>query len=181
MNYSGNSINYYNNIVEKKVKKGLKIGSNFLKNSKFTIDNTAILGIRDLVLPNLKFKPWGAIKLAEGLNRGIPLIGATLGIGIELWDSYSDYKKQEEFKKIIQKTVSNFEDQRKEYIELINDNPRFLKTFFKSFLESKEQAKKLQNEITEKKRFKKDFEEWRQKGLDLEIEFVEMLQENNII
>src|SRR5699024_1146667 len=105
-----NNINYYNDLIENKAKKRLKLGSDFLKNSKFSIDNSAILGMRDLVFPNFKFKPWGAIKVADGLNKGIPFVGAALGIGIELWDSYSDRKKQKEFKKVIQKTVSNFED-----------------------------------------------------------------------
>ncbi|WQV76744.1 hypothetical protein KVM73_03475 [Helicobacter pylori] len=43
----------------------------------------------------LKFKPWGAVKLAGNLNKGLPLIGLV----IEAWDSYNKYQKQQELEK----------------------------------------------------------------------------------
>ncbi|EMH42749.1 hypothetical protein HMPREF1431_00975 [Helicobacter pylori GAMchJs106B] len=43
----------------------------------------------------LKFKPWGAVKLAGNLNKALPLIGLVF----EAWDSYNEYQKQQELEK----------------------------------------------------------------------------------
>ncbi|GAA8387598.1 50S ribosome-binding GTPase [Helicobacter pylori] len=75
-----------------------KIGINLLKQSGF-INATNIKLARDTIAAAgkfvgidlaLKFKPWGAVKLAGNLNKALPLIG----LAFEAWDSYNKHQKQ---------------------------------------------------------------------------------------
>ncbi len=65
----------------------------------------------------LKFKPWGAIKLAGNVNKALPLIGFVFKIG----DSYNKYQKEQKLEEAKEKMVSNFEEAKEQMIELISD------------------------------------------------------------
>ncbi|EMH05480.1 hypothetical protein HMPREF1406_00083 [Helicobacter pylori GAM239Bi] len=80
-----------------------RIGIKLLEQSKF-IKATNIKLTRDGIVAvvrftgidlALKFKPWGAVKLAGNLNKALPLIGLVF----EAWDSYNEYQKQQELEK----------------------------------------------------------------------------------
>ncbi len=116
-----------------------KIGINFLNKSGF-INATNIKVARDIIAAvgkfvgidlALKFKPWGAVNLAGSINKGLPLIG----IAFEAWDSWNKYQKEQEFEKAKEEMVSNFDNQKKEILDLINDETRFKQTCFPSTLE----------------------------------------------
>ncbi len=77
-----------------------KIGINFLNQSGF-INATNIKLVRDGIVAvakfvgidlALKFKPWGAVRLAGNLNKALPLIG----IAFEIGDSVMKLKKEKE-------------------------------------------------------------------------------------
>ena len=91
------SFNHYNSMVGDLAFKGVKAGSNFLKNGGVTLTNKGILAARDFIMPTFKFKPWQAVKIANGANKYIGVAGAGLGVAVELWDSWSKIKQQEEF------------------------------------------------------------------------------------
>ncbi len=57
----------------------------------------------------LKFKPWGAVKLAGNLNKALPLIG----IAFEIGDSVVKLKKEKELEETKEKMKSNFDNQKK--------------------------------------------------------------------
>ncbi|WQU28208.1 50S ribosome-binding GTPase [Helicobacter pylori] len=106
-----------------------KIGINLLKQSGF-INATNIKLARDGIVAAgkfvgidlaLKFKPWGAFKLASNLNKALPLIG----LAFEAWDSYNKYQKEQEFEKAKEKMKSHFDGQKQEILDLINDETRF--------------------------------------------------------
>ncbi len=89
-----------------------KIGINFLNQSGF-INATSIKAARDALVAAgkfvgidlaLKFKPWGAFKLASNLNKALPLIG----LAFEAWDSYNKYQKEQEFEKAKRKNEIPF-------------------------------------------------------------------------
>ncbi|GAA7126042.1 hypothetical protein ID0436_04140 [Helicobacter pylori] len=90
-----------------------RIGIKLLEQSKF-INPTNIKLTRDGIVAvakftgidlALKFKPWGAVKLAGNLNKALPLIG----LAFEAWDSYNKYRKQQEFEKAKEEMKSNFD------------------------------------------------------------------------
>ncbi len=110
-----------------------KQGINHLvKNVK--MNNTTILAARDGLVAGgkmigadfaLKFKPWGAVKLANKLNSAF----AVAGLAMEAWDSWQQAKKQEEFLKARKSLVGKLQEQQKEILNLINANDFISKTF----------------------------------------------------
>ncbi len=106
-----------------------KIGNEFLNQSGF-INTTNIKLARDGVAAvgkfvgidlAFKFKPWGAVKLAGNLNKALPLIG----FAFEAWDYYNKYQKEQKLEEAKKEMVSYFDNQKKEILDLINDETRF--------------------------------------------------------
>lgn len=111
-----------------------KIGINFLNQSGF-INATNIKLARDALVATgkfvgidlaLKFKPWGAVNLAGNLNKALPLIG----IAFEVWDSWKESQEIEKLEKAKEEMKSNFDGQKQEILDLINDETRFKQTCF---------------------------------------------------
>ncbi|GAA7538556.1 hypothetical protein MMM125_12990 [Helicobacter pylori] len=145
-----------------------KIGINFLNQSGF-INATNIKLARDTIASvgkfvgidlALKFKPWGAVKLAGNLNKALPLIG----IAFELWDSWKTRQKIEEFEKAKEEIKSNFDNQKKEILELINDETKFKQTCFSNALELEKSFQEIEEEIKKTQELDQEFEKWIQIG-----------------
>ncbi|WRD51010.1 50S ribosome-binding GTPase [Helicobacter pylori] len=147
-----------------------KIGNEFLKQSGF-INATNIKLTRDIIVAGgkfvgidlaLKFKPWGAVNLAGSINKGLPLIG----IAFEAWDSYNKYQKEQEFEKAKEEMKSNFDNQKKEILDLINDEAKFKQTCFPSALELEKSFQEIEEKIKKTQEFDQEFEKWIQTGED---------------
>ncbi len=119
-----------------------RIGIKLLEQSKF-INATNIKLARDGIVAGgkfvgidlaLKFKPWGAVKLASNLNKALPLIGLV----IEVWDSWKESQKIEKLEKAKEEMKSNFDGQKQEILALINDETRFKQTCFPMALKLEE-------------------------------------------
>ncbi|GAA7297668.1 50S ribosome-binding GTPase [Helicobacter pylori] len=145
-----------------------KIGINLLKQSGF-INATNIKLARDTIAATgkfvgidlaFKFKPWGAVKLAGNLNKALPLIG----IAFEAWDSWKTHQKIEKFEKAKEEMKSNFDGQKKEILELINDETRFKQTCFLGALELEKAFQKIEEEIKKTQELDQEFEKWIQIG-----------------
>ncbi len=145
-----------------------KIGSEFLKQSGF-INATNIKLTRDIIAAGgkfvgidlaFKFKPWGAVKLAGNLNKALPLIS----FAVEAWDSWNKYQKEQELEETKEKMVSNFDDQKKEILELINDETRFKQTCFPSALELEKSFQEIKEAIEKTQEYDQEFEKWIQTG-----------------
>ena len=165
------TVEHYTNVIGQLAEKGVRKGANYLKNIGIQITNKHVLAFRDMVLPSLKFKPYGAIKVADKISKGFSIFGAALGIGIEVWDGYSEMKKAEEFQKAIQNIAGQLEEQRQEYYELFNDNDRFIEKCVPEFSLLDDQIKTLNEQILERKRYIKDFEEWKAEGESIDVDF----------
>ncbi len=148
-----------------------KIGNEFLKQSGF-INATNIKLARDGIAAvgkfvgidlAFKFKPWGAVKLAGNLNKFLPLIG----IAFEIGDSYNKYQKEQEFEKAKEKMVSNFDNQKKEILDLINDEKTFKEKCFPSALELEKSLQEIKEAIEKTQECDQEFEKWIQTGEDL--------------
>lgn len=163
------SVNHYNNMVGDLVIQGVKIGGDFLK--KAQISNKAVLTARDFVMPSFKFKPWGAVKTADKLSKGAAVFGAVIGVGFELWDTYSDAKKKEEFKKNIESIVEQLNQQRNDYLGFINNPQDFIEQFFPNGFDLRERVSEMENEMLKKEGFQQDFEAWKHEGEIIEADF----------
>lgn len=163
------SINHYNSLVGDLAIKGLKESVGFMKN--VSISSSTILSTRDVLMPALKFKPWGAIKLANNLTKGIPVVGAILEIGIEFWDSYNQLQKEEKFNEVKDSIIANLKKQRQEYLELISNKDEFIKCFFTNYIELSNQLTNLEKEVNDKQDFKENFEKWKLEAAKIESDF----------
>ena len=170
MSYNA-SFEHYQSVVSGLALEGVKRGSTFLKTGKLNVTNASVLTVRDFVMPSLKFKPWQAVKWAKTANTIIGGVGAGLGIAIELWDSWSKKKQQEEFSKAILEVKENFEKQRKEYLDIINDEDSFLSHFFPSYEELERKVEMMGKEKQDKEDFNQRFQKWCREAEIIEGEF----------
>ncbi|MEJ8618112.1 50S ribosome-binding GTPase [Helicobacter pylori] len=147
-----------------------KIGINFLNQSGF-INATNIKVARDGIVAvakftgidlALKFKPWGAVKLAGNLNKALPLIGLV----IEVWDSWKESQKIEKFEKNKEKMKSNFDGQKQEILDLINDETRFKQTCFPMALELEKCIQACEENVKKTQECDQEFEKWIKTGED---------------
>ncbi|WQU80334.1 50S ribosome-binding GTPase [Helicobacter pylori] len=147
-----------------------RIGIKLLEQSKF-INATNIKLTRDGIVAvgkfvgidlALKFKPWGAVKLAGNLNKALPLFG----LAFEAWDSYNKYQKQQEFEKAKEKMKSNFDGQKQEILDLINDETRFKQTCFPMALELEECIQACEESVKKTQECAQGLEKWIQTGED---------------
>ncbi|GAA6979159.1 50S ribosome-binding GTPase [Helicobacter pylori] len=147
-----------------------KIGIDLLKQSGF-INATNIKLARDGIVAAgkfvgidlaLKFKPWGAVNLAGSINKGLPLIGLV----IEVWDSWKESQKIEKLEKAKGEMKSNFDGQKQEILDLINDETRFKQTCFPMALKLEECIQACEESVKKTQEFSEGLEKWIQTGED---------------
>ncbi|GAA7950909.1 hypothetical protein HpMS270_09360 [Helicobacter pylori] len=148
-----------------------KVGTSFLKQSGF-INATNIKLARDGIAAvgkfvgidlAFKFKPWGAVKLAGNLNKALPLID----IAFEAWDSWNKYQKEQKFEEAKKEMVSHFDNQKKEILDLINDETRFKQKCFSRALELEKSLQEIKEAIEKTQEYDQEFEKWIKTGEDL--------------
>ncbi|GAA7120203.1 hypothetical protein Kyoto74B_09400 [Helicobacter pylori] len=148
-----------------------KIGNEFLKQSgfinatniKLTRDGIAAVGKFVGLDLAFKFKPWGAVKLAGNLNKAVPVIG----FAFEAWDSWNKYQKEQKLEETKKEMLSNFDNQKKEILDLINDETRFKQTCFLSVLELEKSFQEIEEKIEKTQACDQEFEKWIKAGEDL--------------
>ncbi|MGL2754163.1 LeoA/HP0731 family dynamin-like GTPase [Helicobacter pylori] len=147
-----------------------RIGIKLLEQSKF-INATNIKLARDGIVAGgkfvgidlaLKFKPWGAVKLASNLNKALPLIGLV----IEVWDSWKESQKIEKLEKAKEEMKSNFDGQKQEILALINDETRFKQTCFPMALKLEETIQEYEESVKKVQECTQGLEKWIQTGED---------------
>lgn len=163
------SLSHYNSMVGDLTLKGIKAGGEFLKNTK--VSNNTVLAARKFLMPSFKFKPWGAIKLASNISKGVNVVSSFIGIGLELWDSYSEVKKQEKFKEMKNSIKESLSEQRKDYIEFINNSDQFFDEFFPEYNNLLSRINEMEMEMTERESFINEFRHWELEGKSIEADF----------
>ncbi len=109
-----------------------------------------------------KFKPWGAANLAGSINKGLPLIG----IAFEAWDSYNKYQKEQKLEEAKKEMVSNFDNQKKEILDLINDETRFKQTCFPNVFDLEKCIQACEENVKKTQECAQELEKWIQTGED---------------
>ncbi|WQY68992.1 dynactin subunit 1 [Helicobacter pylori] len=152
-----------------------KIGIDLLKQSGF-INATNIKLARDTIAAvakftgidlALKFKPWGAVNLAGSINKGLSLIG----LAFEAWDSWKESQKIEKLEKAKGEMTSDFNNQKQEILDLINDETKFKQTCFPSVFELEKSFQEIEEKIKKMQECAQELEKWIQTGEDfIEVE-----------
>lgn len=147
-----------------------KIGIKLLEQSGF-INATNIKLARDTIATAgkfvgidlaFKFKPWGAVKLASNLNKALPLIG----LAIEAWDSWKESQKIEKLEKAKREMESDFNNQKQEILNLINDETRFKQACFPMALELEKYIQACEESVKKTQECAQGLEKWIQTGED---------------
>ena len=174
-----NEIDNFEEFTQDNSLEKFKIGSEMMKNANLGLTNTSIIAVRNFLNLSIKFKPWQAVKIANAINKGIPIIGAILGIGLELWDSFSKSQQEKMFLEAKKQMKENFEKQRKEYKELIENVEEFDKNVFKSYFKLDDNITKLSNELLEKEKEKEIFKNWMEKAkaIDNDLKSIKVNEE----
>lgn len=167
----GTSFNADMSLFEKHAGTLGKIGNEFLTKSglinatniKLTRDGIAAVGKFVGLDLAFKFKPWGTVKLAGNLNKAVPVIG----FAFEAWDSWNKYQKEQKLEETKKEMLSNFDNQKKEILDLINDETRFKQTCFLSVLELEKSFQEIEEKIEKTQACDQEFEKWIKAGEDL--------------
>ncbi|GAA9566624.1 hypothetical protein HpHA50_08270 [Helicobacter pylori] len=147
-----------------------KIGIKLLEQSGF-INATNIKLARDGIVAGgkfvgidlaLKFKPWGAVNLAGSINKGLPFIS----LAFEAWDSYNKSQKEQEFEKAKGEMTSDFNNQKQEILDLINDETRFKQTCFPMALKLEKCIQACEENVKKTQECAQGLEKWIQTGED---------------
>ncbi|BBI24369.1 LeoA protein [Helicobacter pylori PMSS1] len=110
----------------------------------------------------LKFKPWGAVNLAGSINKGLPFIGLTF----EVWDSWKESQKIEKLEKAKGEMKSNFDEQKQEILDLINDEAKFKQTCFPSVFDLEETIQACEENVKKTQECVQGLEKWIKTGED---------------
>ncbi|PPY46847.1 labile enterotoxin output A [Cronobacter sakazakii] len=161
-------VNQFNTTIKAFGKQGI---NHVLKGN--LINNKTVIGARDGIVGMgklfgkdfgnaLKFKPWGATKLAKGANGALIVVG----IALEAWDSYQQYQREREFQEAIAGLIQNFKLQRENLKELIG------KTQFKEqfFGDLKSNARELEASLNASRQSQQRFQAWRTMAETIEDE-----------
>ena len=171
------NLNQFDSAVAGLSKKGL---SYLTSNSKELFNSQNVLAVRDGVVSLgkmmgtdlsqvLKFKPWGATKLANSLGNVV----AFAGVLMDFWDEYKQQKAEEEFRIAMNKFIEDIEKIQKEIIEMINSSD-FAKKFFPAYVILKENLDIEKKNIKDYKDKQNQFNNWCQEGVVIDAEFTEL-------
>lgn len=133
------------------------------------INAGTIKAARDVLWSGFKFKPWGAIKLAKGLNGAL----AIAGIAFEAWDSWKEAERKAAFEKSRELIKKDLEGQRKELLDKIN-SPTFSTEFFPDFDLLIQQMESLSDVLKKTEERRASFAMWRRNAEIIEAEFTEI-------
>ncbi len=90
-----------------------------------------------------------------------------IGFAFEAWDSWNKYQKEQKLEESKEKMRSNFDDQKKEILDLINDETRFKQTCFLSALELEKSFQEIEEKIEKTQACDQEFEKWIKASEDL--------------
>lgn len=133
------------------------------------INANNIKAARDLLWSSFKFKPWGAVKFAKGLNGAL----AVAGLAFEAWDSWKEAERVKEFESSKKSLVGNLEEQRRELLNKINASD-FSTQFFPGFNDLQKQIEQLSEELKRTERQRNIFAQWRNDAEVIDAEFREL-------
>lgn len=142
-----------------------KKGFNLLRNVQF--NNNFILKARNVIAPSFKFKPWGAVNLAKGINTALPVIG----IVVEGVQDYKEMKREEEFKEARNDIANSVEEVINAYDESVRDTDKFIDKCFPKYREFEKQANSDQEQLLSIKNEFDEFNAWEQRGQALKKRF----------
>lgn len=110
----------------------------------------------------IKFKPWGVTKLASGLSKGLPLIGAGIEVltnAISLWKKNNDNKK---FADAVSQLETNITGMFKEVQDSVATDEQFIKQFAPGIFDMERQLEEDKNSRQHYIEQQENIEKWKE-------------------
>ena len=137
--------------------------------SKLGINNNTILASRNLIRGGLgkvginagmKFKPYGAIKFAKGLNGALGVVT----VGMEVWETWDLHQKNKNLEKSKTELTIYLNEYKAHLLSYVNDEETYIKNFAPNFEIILKSREALSEEVTEFKDKAKKVKEWYDKA-----------------
>lgn len=160
------------------LEKYTKLGLNALKN--MGINNTTVLASRNLLRGGLgkvginagmKFKPWGAVKFAKGLNGAL----GAISVAFEIWKTYDLHQKNTNLEKSKIELTKYINDYKAHLLSFVNDEQSYIRNFAPSFENTLKSREALSEEVAEFINRSEKIKEWYKKSDSImNVEFEEV-------
>lgn len=151
------NISIQDEILQEGVSKGANVATKFLKNAN--ISGETVKAIRDVVASGCKFKPWGAIKIANKVNKAMPWIGASLETILTVVQTYKERKKQHEFEDMKAKIKDEVKKIIKEVFDTFKSEEEYYQYYAPSYLQLQAQLKDRQKQYLQMTTISDGFEQ----------------------
>ena len=104
----------------------------------------------------VKFKPWGAVKLAGAINKGVPVAGVVISLVIDVVDIVQSKSQQEKFANQKSELIKNIQTIFNDIYSQFNNNALFIESFAPQVFEMETQiggAQKMLKELENNEKF----------------------------
>lgn len=124
------------------------------------VDANTIKTARDFIAPNFKFAPWEAVNISKDVVKYGGVVVTILGIGLEIWESLAEAKKQKKLEETKDIMIKNFEDNREQILDFIK-SPEFEAKCFNYIKQIEEKISNGEKECEALRKKCAQFEKWR--------------------
>lgn len=131
------------------------------------IQANAVKAARDVIAKGHKFKPWGAVKLAKNISKGLAVAGGAIEAAMQVWDWIKDKKNQKRLLELQNSLCNAINSTFNEAFNLFDDENKYFENFAPSYIElnktieSRQQdTKHLRDKIDEMLKYKQDIESY---------------------
>ena len=154
-------MNQFDSTIMNMGKNGINIlkGSPLLNGENILAVRNGVVGLGKLLgmdlAKYLKFKPWGAVKLAKNFGNAVAVVGLVL----DVWDEYKRQEAETKFKKAVNEMVDGFENIRNGLLDVVQSKT-FAGEFFPQYVSLKEALENETQKIQECKAKQAKVRDW---------------------
>ena len=112
--------------------------------SKAKVNSSTVFKVRDALFSSHKFKPWGAIKLANNITKWLGRIGFALSVATEIWEWVSERKNEQKLAKSKEDIKNAIKELIKEVYGYFDNDEEYYKNFAPSYIEMEKQVRERQ-------------------------------------
>ena len=158
-------------VQSKVVKDALKIGADKL--GKVNISNTQVLNIRNQLgqyfnwAKNIKFKPYGAVKLSSKISKMAGIFGMLLNVGMDLGSYIKETKDLDKLANLKNTLKSDISAKFKDLRDTMNNDQSYFENFAPSYIqlcnaveERNSELLKLQSQINLLRQYNEQINAW---------------------
>lgn len=139
------SIEEQDGLLQEGLSKATQYGTKLLKNVNLT--GESVKAIRNVIAKSYKFKPWGAIKLANKLNIFISVLGYVIDGALGAYKTYKENKQRKEFEDLKSQLKDGVKSYIQDVLNTFNTDEKYYENYAPSYLQLEAQLKERQQQF----------------------------------